>query len=266
MLIVGEKINTSRKGLGTAVKERDAAFIQELAREQVANGANYVDVNCGTLIHEEVEALTWLVKTVQEVVDVPLCIDSPNPSAIEAALAVHKGKALINSITNEQERYEVILPLIKKYGCSVVALCIDDEIGMPKDTETRCLVARKLVGRLLTDGVPVQDIYVDPLIQPISTSGEAGLWALETIKYVTGEFPGIHTICGLSNVSYGLPIRWLLNQTFLVMAMNSGLDAAILDPGNKKMMAQVYAAQAILNKDEFCMQYLTAFRDGKLES
>lgn len=265
VLIVGEKINTSRKGVGPAVKERNTDFIQELAKEQVANGADYVDVNCGTLIHEEPEALVWLVRTVQEVVDAPLCIDSPNPVAIEAALREHRGKALVNSITAEKERYDKIMPLIKEYGCSVVALCIDDEHGMPKDKDTRCIVAKNLVSKLVEDGIPVGNIHVDPLIQPISTSQDAGMMAFETISYVTKEFPGVHAICGLSNVSFGLPNRMLLNQTFLVMAMIMGLDGAILDPGNKKMMALLRAAEALLNKDDFCTNYLTAYREGKLE-
>lgn len=264
MLIVGEKINTSRKGVGPAVKERNRDFIQELAKEQVDNGADYVDINCGTLIHEEPEALVWLVRTVQEAVDAPLCIDSPNPAAIESALREHRGKALVNSITAEKERYDKILPLIKEYNSSVVALCIDDEHGMPKDKETRCIIAKNLVSKMIEDGIPIGNIHIDPLIEPVSTNQGAGLMALETISYITKEFPGVHAICGLSNVSFGLPNRMLLNQTFLVMAMIMGLDGAILDPGNRKMMALLRAAEVLLNKDDFCANYLTAYRNGNL--
>lgn len=264
MIIVGEKINTSLKGVTEAVKNRDAAFIQQRATEQAENGAHYIDVNCGTLIDQEEEALAWLVETVQKVVDKPLCIDSPNPAALAAALKLHKGKPMINSITAEKDRYERILPLVKQYNAAIVALVMDDEHGMPVDAPTRIKVGNRLVEMLLKDGVPAEDIYIDPLIQPISTNGEMALVALETIKGIKAAHPNVHFMCGLSNVSFGLPKRALLNRTFLVMCMMAGLDGAILDPGNREMMSIIYAAEALLNKDKFTKNYLKAFREGRL--
>lgn len=265
MIIVGEKINSSLKGVTDAVKERDADFVKERAISQAEQGADYIDVNCGTLIDEEVEALSWLVETVQSVVDKPCCIDSPNPLALAAALAVHKGKPMINSITAEQDRYNAILPLVQKYNAGVVALVMDDEHGMPKDSNTRVKVGIKLIERLVQDGVPVSDIYIDPLIQPISTSGDMAIVAIETIMGIKNAYSDVHFMCGLSNVSYGLPQRGLLNRTFLNMCMLAGLDGAILDPGNVKMMSMIKAAEALLNKDPFTKNYLKAYRKGLLE-
>lgn len=264
MLIIGERINTSRKFIEPAVVARNAEFIQNEARQQFAAGATHIDVNAGTLVNDEPLALAWLVETVQAAVDAPLCIDSPNPAALEAGLKLHRGKAIINSITGEKERYRNILPLVKEYGAGVVALAMDDS-GMPRDAEGRIRVASALIEQLTADGVPLEDIYIDPLVQPVSTSPELGAAVLETIREIMRRYPGVHTICGLSNISYGLPQRKLLNRTFFVMCMEAGLDAVILDPLDREMMACLYASQALLNKDEFCMQYIQAHREGKLQ-
>lgn len=264
MLIVGERINTSRHAIEPAVKNRDKDLILQVAREQIAAGASFVDVNAGTLVDEEPEALKWLVQTIQSEIDVSLCIDSPNPLAIEAALKVHKGKAMVNSVTAEEERFERIASLVKDYGASVVALCMDG-VEIPQGAQGRFEVASVLVERLTSMGIPIEDIYIDPLVQPISTGAESGLVVLETISQIMEGFKGIHTICGLSNISFGLPSRKLLNQTFLVMCMMAGLDSAILDPLDNRIMALIKAGNAILAKDEFCLEYITAYRDGKFE-
>lgn len=264
MIIVGEKINTSLKGVTEAVRTRDAGFIQARAVEQSDNGADYIDVNCGTLIDDEEAALQWLVETVQRAVDKPCCIDSPNPRALSAAIRVHKGKPMINSITAEKERYRQIIPLVKEYNASIVALVMDDHYGMPHDAVTRIKVGIELIEMLKSDGVPTEDIFIDPLIQPISTSGNMATVALEAISGIKTVYPDVHFMCGLSNVSFGLPKRGLLNCTFLVMCMQAGLDGAILDPGNKEMMALIYAGEALLNKDKYARNYLKAFRNGLL--
>lgn len=265
MIIVGEKINTSLKGVTEAVKNRDAEFIMQRAIDQANNGADYIDVNCGTLIDQEEEALQWLVETVQQAVDIPCCIDSPNPLALSAAIKLHRGKPMINSITAEKERYGQIIPLVKEYNAAIVALVMDDEYGMPADAPTRIKVGTRLIEMLLNDGVPAEDIYIDPLIQPISTSGEMALVAIEAIIGIKEAYPQVHFMCGLSNVSFGLPKRGLLNRTFLVMCMLAGLDGAILDPGNKEIMGLIYAAEALLNKDRYTKNYLKAFRNGGLD-
>lgn len=263
MLVIGELINTSRKKIRPAVEARDASYIQEIARKQVEAGAQMVDVNAGTLIHEEPEALRWLVKTVQEAVDVPLCIDSPSPVAIEAALEVHRGKAIVNSISGETERFERIAPVVKKYGCAVVGLCMDDN-GIPHSPEGRFRVASNLLCRLLDYGIAREDIYLDALVQPVSTVPDAGTILLATLDHIKANFNGIHTICGLSNFSYGLPRRAIINQALLVMAISRGLDAAIVDPLDGQLLSLMYAAEAALGKDEFCLNYIQAFREGKI--
>ncbi|RLE09266.1 methyltetrahydrofolate cobalamin methyltransferase [Candidatus Aerophobetes bacterium] len=263
MLIIGEKINTSLKGIEEAVKTRNTVFIQNLASKQVESGADMIDVNVGTRIHTEVEDMRWIVKVVQQVVDVPLCIDSPNPEAIEAGLAEHRGKALVNSITAEKERIERILPLIKRFNSKIVALTIDDR-GVPEDAERRCEIAEKLVKTLTENEIPLEDIYIDPVVHSISTNSKSGVMVLESIKKIATSFKGIHIICGLSNISFGLPKRGLLNRAFLLMAMAAGLDSVICDPQDKGIISAIKAGEALLGRDEYCAKYLAFFREGKL--
>lgn len=264
MVIVGEKINTSLKGITEAVKERNKEFIQSLAVSQSDLGANYIDVNCGTLINEEEEALPWLVEIVQEVVDKPCCIDSPNPLALEAALKVHKGTPMINSITLEKDRYDAVIKLVKEYKAKIVALAIDDN-GISPESNKRIEIGCKLIENMHSEGIPYDDIYIDPLIQPISTDSTMGLVSLDTISGIKKAYPEVHFMCGLSNVSFGLPQRGLLNRTFIAMCMHAGLDGAVLDPNNKKMMSMIIAGEALLNKDRFTKKYLKAHRKGLLE-
>lgn len=263
MLIVGERINTSRKNIRPAVETRDRDFIQKEAMLQIEAGAKILDVNCGTRVREEPEDLEWLVKTVQEKIPNPLCIDSPNPEALGRALAVHKGRPLINSITMEKERMCHILPLIKRYNAGVIALTMDDR-GMPVDSKTRIEIAGKLLEVLEGEGVKREDIYFDPLVRPIATDPEQALAVLETISSIMKRFSGVHTFCGLSNISFGLPLRPLLNQNFLTMAMLMGLDSVMIDPLDKRMMSSLTASLALLNKDRFALEYINAFREGKL--
>lgn len=262
ILIVGELINSSRKDIKPAVENKDAAYIQKIAKDQVEAGAHYVDVNCGTQVFNEPEVMEWLVKTVQEAVDVPLCIDSPNPKALEVGLSLVKAKKpLVNSITAEKERFETILPLVQKYNAKVVALCMDDS-GMPETAEDRITIVDKLVKDLTANGIAEDDIYLDPLVKPVSTGDKAGLEVLETVKYIRENYPKVHAICGLSNVSYGLPNRKILNQAFMIQTMAMGMDSYILNPLDKKMMGFIYASAATLGKDPFCGNYLSAHRRG----
>ena len=168
MFVIGEKINTSAKDVEKAVEKRDTSFIQDLARRQVISGADALDVNVGTRIRTEVEDMKWAVKVIQKVVEVPLCIDSPNPLALEAGLTQHKGKAIINSVTAEKKRVEGILPLLKRFRSKVIALTMD-EAGIPEDMRRRYTVAERLVDLLTREGVALDDIYIDPLVRPIST-------------------------------------------------------------------------------------------------
>lgn len=263
MLIVGERINSSRTGIARAIEERDSSFIQEEAIKQVQASATHIDVNAGALANKEAECLAWLVQTVQDAVDRPLCIDSPDTYAMRAALSQHRGKAILNSISARKERYQGILPLLKEYGCGVVALCQDDS-GIPSTMQEKLDIVSRLIEGLTSEGIALKDIYIDPAIEPISVSPKSALVVLETVERVMANYPGVHTICGLSNISFGLPSRKQLNQTFMVMLMTRGLDSVILDPCDQRLMANVLAADALLGKDEYCLNYIDAHRKGKL--
>jgi cobalamin-dependent methionine synthase I len=263
MLVIGKRINASRKTILQAIQERNVQFIQEEAKNQVEAGAQMLDVNAGVRIQQEVEDMEWLVKTVQEKVDVPLCIDSPNPKAIESGLKHHKGKALVNSIKLQKERIDNILPLIKKFDCMVAGLTMG-ETGMPETAQERFEICRDMIERVKKEGIPVEYIHIDPLVQPISTDIKNCLITLETIRMIKNAFP-VKFVMGLSNISFGLPNRRLINRTFLAMGMAVGLDGALVDPTDKEMMATLRASEALLGQDEYCLNYLTAFREGKLQ-
>jgi len=265
LLIVGEKINTSRKLVQKAVKQKDEGFIRRLARSQQQGGANMIDVNCGTFIDDEPELMRWLTELVQEETNLPACIDSPNPEAIRAALEVHKGKPLINSISGEKERYNAIVPLVGEYDCDIVALTMDDTVGIPADTDTRMRIASELIQSLDREGIDIGRVYIDPLIQPVSTDSNNGRIALETIRRLKLEFPKVHVICGLSNISFGLPERKLLNEAFLAMAIAAGMDAVIMDPTEWRMPALVAAGEVLSGADPYCGRYLKAYRKGILK-
>ena len=264
MLIIGELINASRKPVAQAIREQDGAAIAGIAAMQHACGAGYIDVNAGVFADAEADHLAWLVQTVQKATGAPCCIDSPSPAAIEAALAVHQGTAMINSISLEEKRCDAILPVIAGTDLKVIALCMSDD-GMPETVDQRMAIADRLVNRLVGANVPVGNIYVDPLVQPVATNSTYGTAFLNTIETIMAQFPGIHTVCGLSNISYGLPERKLLNQCFVVMAVLKGLDAAIINPTDKRMVAHIAAAEALAGRDNYCAGYLSAFRAGKLE-
>lgn len=264
MLIIGERINTSRKQIEPAVVKKDAVFIQEVARKQKEAGADFIDVNCGTLVEEEPAGLAWLVQTVQAGVDTALSLDSPNPAALRKALEVHKGKPIVNSISLEKQRYSQILPLLQEYKPAVVALAMGDE-GLPNSVNERYENGSRLVEGLTSAGIPPSDIYLDPLVRPVSTDSQAGVVLLETIRRFRETWPEVHIVCGLSNISYGMPVRRLINQSFLVLALQAGLDAAILDPMDQQLMGLLYATRFLLGKDEYGVDYLKAFRSGRFE-
>jgi cobalamin-dependent methionine synthase I len=259
MIIVGELINASRKVVAAAIEKQDQEAITKIARDQAEAGADFIDVNAGVFVGKEPEYLEWLVKTVQAAVDKPCCIDSPDPKAIEKALAAHNGTAMINSISLEKDRYDTLMPIIAGTDLKVVALCMSDE-GMPETTADRMKIADKLVNGLVQNQIPLENIYVDPLVQPVSTNNNFGVEFLNTIEQIVKTFEGIHTVCGLSNISFGLPDRKLLNQTFMSMAIAKGLDGAIVNPLDKKMMANIITAEALAGRDDYCMAYLKAYR------
>jgi len=263
MLIIGERINSTRKRIGEAVQQGDAEFIREEARRQLDAGANMLDVN-GGIAGREAELLSWLVRTVQEVTDVPLCLDSADPEALRQALPLCRQKAMINSITDEPARFDSLLPLIRDYGTKVIALCMTTS-GPPGGVDDRVEIASRLVDLLVAGGIPLDDIYVDPCVFPISSGAGYGPAVLEAVARIRASYPGGHISCGVSNVSYGLPARKLLNEVYLLMLIDRGLDTAIIDPCSDGLMARILAAEALSGRDDFCQNYLRAYRGGLLQ-
>lgn len=260
MEIIGELINASRKTVASQIESRDSEAVQQLARNQFKAGAAYIDVNAGVCAGEESAHLEWLIPQVQAAVAAPCCIDSPDPKAIEAALKVHRGIAMINSISLEKERFAQLLPIVAGTDLKVVALCMSEE-GMPETADQRVAIADKLINALVQQKVALENIYVDPLVQPISVNQHFGLEFLEAVERIMTGFPGVHTVCGLSNISYGLPNRKLLNRQFMAMAITKGLDAAIVNPLDREMMQVVSATGTLAGKDAYCQDYLNAQRE-----
>jgi 5-methyltetrahydrofolate--homocysteine methyltransferase len=268
MIIVGELINATRKAVKAAIEDRDHAFIQKLAREQADAGATYIDVNAGVFVEKEAEYLNWVIDNVTEVTDLPVCIDSPSSNVIEKALIHFQGKSdktpMINSISLETEKLENILPVVAGTDLKVIALCMNDK-GMPHTVDERLETADKLINKLVQNNVKTENIFVDPLLQALATDSSCGTAFLTSIEKIMDGYPRVHTICGLSNISFGLPKRGFLNQTFMAMAIAKGLDGAIANPLNEKMMAAIITAETLAGRDEYCMAYLGAYRAGKID-
>lgn len=264
MLIIGEKLNGTLKKTAAAIAARDANFVQDLARRQVAAGANYIDVNAGTGAGQEAADLAWLVETAQAAVEVPLCLDSPNPAALKAGLEHVRQTPMINSISAEASRLDGIVPLVAERGSPVIALLLDDG-GIPADVDKRLAIGRRILERTRQAGISDGQVYVDPLALAISTKTEGALIALETMRALRAEYPQVKFSIGLSNISFGLPGRSLVNQAFLAQLLAAGLDAAIINPLEQGLINMLYATEMILGRDRYCRRYTTAFRAGKVK-
>jgi cobalamin-dependent methionine synthase I len=263
--IIGEKINGTRKRVAKAITERDAAYIHDLAVRQAEAGAGWLDVNAGTHPSQEPDDLIWLIENVQAVTDVPLCLDSANPKALNVAIEAVDKTPMINSISGEQDRLANILPIVAEHGCQVIALAMDAK-SIPETSEKRMEVIRGLMGATREAGVPDENVYVDTLAMTIATNTNSALTALKTMRCVREEYPEAHLTIGLSNISFGLPARSYVNRTFLTLAMGAGLDSAILDPLDKEIQATILAADLVLGRDNHCLSYLRASRTGIFDS
>ena len=264
MLLIGERINSSRKQIAQAILSHNSDFIQNEAIAQVDAGADYLDVNAGSFIGEEEKHLRWLIEVIQEATDCLICIDSPNPEVIKSVLPLAKIVPMINSTTLEPNRLVSILPLVVEYKCKVIALCQTQD-SIAETTEDKVNLAGQLIENVTASGVPLDDLYIDPLLYPIGTNTESAKATLDAIEQIMKKFPGVHTTCGLTNISYGLPNRRLVNRTFLVAAIGRGLDSAIIDPTDKMLYGSLKAAFMVMGKDEFCIEYVSAYREGRLE-
>jgi len=258
--VIGERINpTGRKKLAAEMAAGDFSTVEADALAQVAAGAHMLDVNAGIPLADEPGILAKTVQLVQSLVDVPLSIDSSIVAALEAGLAVYKGKALVNSVTGEEERLEAVLPLIKKYGAAVVAIS-NDETGISEDPDVRFAVAKKIVERAEDHGIPRSDVVVDPLVMPIGALGDAGNQAFRILRRLKEELR-VNSTCGASNISFGLPNRHAMNGTFLAMAACAGMTSAILNPLHSEEMSALMAADVLMGKDVNCRRWLRKFRE-----
>jgi cobalamin-dependent methionine synthase I len=262
MLIIGERINTSRKEVNEAVEKRDTDAIRRDVKAQAAAGAQVIDVNAGSRPGSELQDLIWLIDVIQEEVSVRLSLDSPSSDCLFEAIERVRDLPMLNSTTAEEDRFERMARVIAKRDCEVVALCLDDR-GLPKSVEQIIENARTLVTGLESLGVHREKVYLDPLVQAVSTDPIAALRTLEAIARINKEFPGVNTVCGLSNVSYALPKRYILNRAFLIMGMEAGLSAVILDPLDKGLMGALMATNVLLGRDEYCLDYIGAFREDR---
>lgn len=266
MIIVGELINASRKAIREAIEAGNGDYIKDIASQEAAAGATYIDANAGVFVGEEVKYMQWLVNLIQEATDKPISIDSPDPKVIEAALTLCKETPMINSISMEKDRWEKLLPLVAEHKeLKVVALCMSDA-GMPTSCTDRLKIADQLIGGLTAKGVALENIYVDPLVQPLGTNHTFGLEFMNTVKAITEKFKGVHFMCGLSNISYGMPVRKFLNRIFMAQCILCGLDGAIVNPLDKGMMAAIAAGEALAGKDKSSLRYLKAYRKGVVEA
>jgi 5-methyltetrahydrofolate--homocysteine methyltransferase len=245
--------------LAEEMKAGDFSRVEADALAQVAAGAHMLDVNAGVPMADEPALMAKAIRLVQSLTDVPLSIDSSVVEALEAGLEAYEGKALLNSVTGEEERLERVLPLVKKHGAAVVAICNDDS-GISTDINVRFEVARKIVERAADHGIPVCDVVVDPLVMPVGAMADAGQQALELIRRLRTELK-VNTTCGASNVSFGLPNRGGLNAAFISMAIGAGLTSAITNPLEASLMQAVRGADALMNHDPQCMNWISAYRE-----
>jgi 5-methyltetrahydrofolate corrinoid/iron sulfur protein methyltransferase len=264
MLIIGERINSSRKSIARAIEERDKNFIMKEAKFQAEAGADLIDVNAGAFADQEAEHLKWMIEAVQEATETPLCIDSPDPEVIRSVFPFVEKAPMINSITLDPFRLEGILPIAIEKNAKVIGLC-QSEDSMAETTEEKVAMAGQLVKKAIEAGLSLDDLYIDPLVYPLGANWMAAVATLDAIEQIRKNFPDVHTTCGLTNLSFGMPNRRLINRTFLVSALTRGLDSAILDPTDKQLYAALMTTLMVMGKDDFCMQFIRAFREGRLE-
>ena len=259
-VIIGERINPSgRKQLAAEMKAGDYCRVEADVLAQVGAGAQMLDINAGIPLADEPRILAEVITLVQKLTQVPLSIDSSITAALEAGLAVYQGKALVNSVTGEDERLEIILPMVKKHGAAVVAIS-NDESGISEDPDVRFSIAKKIVERAADHGIPRGDVVVDPLVMPVGAINQAGCQALSIIRRLREEL-GVNTTCGASNFSFGLPNRNGLNSSFLAMAIGAGLTSAITNPLHDEVVSAVLGANVVIGLDSNCADWIAKFRE-----
>jgi len=263
MIIIGEKINGTIPAVKEAIEKRDAVFIANRAVKQTEAGADFIDVCASTAPEYEIETLKWLIEVVQDVTDTPLCIDSPNPRVIEAVLKYANKPGMLNSISEEGDKCGVLLPLMEGNSWEVVGLTCDNN-GIPNDVETKVAITRTMVEKAAHYGITPDRIHIDPCVMALSTANNSLLNFVAEIKAIKELYPNIHVTGAISNISFGLPVRGLLNKTSIAFAIQAGMDSVVMDPLNRDIMGTIFATYALLGQDKHCRKYSKAYRAGQI--
>lgn len=262
MIIIGEKINGSIPSVAEAIAKRDADFIKARATAQAEAGASFIDCCASVPEAQEVETLHWMIDCIQEVTDVPISVDSPSADVLTQAYKFCKKPGLFNSVSGEGDKIDKIFPIMRDNpGWECIALCSDDT-GIPKNAADRLKVFDNIMAKAKEYNISPNRLHIDPLVEMLCTSENGIETNIEVISTVRERYPSIHITAAVSNISFNLPVRKMINLGFTVLAMNAGLDSAILDPLNRDMLGLIYATEALLGEDDFCMEYISAYRDG----
>ena len=261
MIIIGEKINGAIPSVAEAIEKRDVTFIQNLATSQAEAGANFIDVCASTDVAVELETMHWLIDIVQQATDTPVAVDSPNAEVLVEAIKLCNKPGLINSVSMEGDKIELIFPVIADTGWECAALLCDDT-GIPKSGEQRMTVFAAIMEKAKAYGIAPSRLHIDPLVEMLCTAEDGINTVLAVIRDIKAQYPDIHVTGGASNISFNLPARKFVNQAFLVLAMGAGMDSAIINPLHKHMMGLIYATEALMGMDEYCMEYISGYREG----
>ncbi len=262
MIIIGEKINGSIPAVADAIARRDSEFIKERARIQAEAGASFIDCCASVPEAEEVETLHWMINCIQSVTDVPISVDSPSADVLVEAYKFCNKPGLFNSVSGEGDKIDKIFPIMAANpGWEVIAL-LSDDTGIPKSAADRLKVFDKIMAKAKEYGISPNRLHIDPLVEMLCTSENGIETNTEVISTVREKYPTIHITAAVSNISFNLPVRKMINFGFTVLAMNCGLDSAILDPTNRDLLGLIYATEALLGLDDYCMEYISAYREG----
>jgi 5-methyltetrahydrofolate--homocysteine methyltransferase len=267
MIVIGESINATRRRVRKALLEKDMAYLTQMCRDQDAAGADYIDINVAIAgeNNDEARMMRWLVEALEEVTDKPLCIDSANPDVIAAGVKTCKrATPLVNSVNGTRSRIDAIFPLAAEHRLPMIALAMNEN-GIPRTSDERVSVCHQILDRAAEFGISSERFFFDPLVLPLSTGEKQAQITLDTLKAVRTAIPQAKTVVGLSNISFGLPRRCLINGALLTMAVGMGLDAVILNPTDRKLMSQLRAAELVIGRDRRCRRYIQAHNTGQLE-
>lgn len=260
MILIGEKLNSSIPSALEALQARDEQAVTELIRRQAQAGADYLDVNTAICGDQELDRMLWALELVQKNCSCGIMIDSTDPAVMAQAAKAVQGRPLIFNSATVTDRFEPVTQLTLEYGAGIVGMPIDDQ-GLPTSLEDKCAKIDRLVAKLRQAGIPDGQIYVDVLVEALATDGESARKTVDAVAYVAKTYPEVRTVCGLSNISFGLPRRKLINSAFLAAALYAGLSAAILDPASPSLRDTLAAARVVAGQDDYCMDYITYVRD-----